>query len=342
MATPLITVNAQPSSSSSSFASQSSFAQKILNFTFTLTSNPQSAQPATFSGTNSNQLSVSGVRAQCRITNASPPSASSADIKIFGLPQSVVNQLSTLVPVEKLQRNTILVNAGVSSTGDASAAAANAAPASGFPVVFGGTISYGVGDYSNMPDCSLHILAQAGLIEAVIPAKPSSFPGQTSVVAIMQNFANLLNVGFENNGVTTQISNPYYPGTIMQQIYQCAYHAGINAQLVDGGTKLAIWPQPGSRTSQTNIPLVSAQTGMVGYPLFTPTGYLIVKMIYNPSVIYGGNIQIQSSIQPANRTWSVYGLNLALDTLVPGGEWMATVLCYPQGLTAPVPPTVAP
>ena len=351
--TPLITVSkASPQPTSPRFQSRSSFSQKLLNFTFTLNSSPVNNQPSTFSGTNnSNSVSIAGHRARCRITNAGAPSGNTAEISIYGLSQSLMSQLTTLgIVVDSISQNNVIISAGTGQpTGSASAASAALSPASGFPVVFGGTVYFAYGEYNNMPDVPLKIIAQGGLLNAVKSVAPSSFTGPTSVATVMQNFASKLGVTFENNGITATLSNPYYPGTILQQIYQIAEHAGIHAQLVDGGTKLAIWPLLGSRTSQTNIPLISPQTGMIGYPSFASNGWLVVKMIYNPDVIFGGNIQVQSSVfsgnsqlqSKVNSTWTVQKLDLALDSLFPDGDWMGTAICTPKGVNAGPPPPVS-
>jgi hypothetical protein len=344
---PLITVNKAPAAAAtpSTFQSQSSFSQKLLNFSFTLASGSAGNQPSTFSGTNnSNSVSIAGHRARCRITNAGAPAGSTAEISIYGMSQSLMNQLATLgIAVDSISKNSVIVSAGTGQAGgSASAASAASSPASGFPVVFGGTIFFAYGDYGDMPNVPFKMIAQGGLFNAVQSVAPSSFTGPTSVATIMQKFASQLGVTFENNGVTAQLSNPYYPGTILQQIYQIAEHANVHAQLVDGGTKLAIWPIGGSRTSQTNIPLISMDTGMIAAPTFANYGWMVVKMVYNPDVVFYGNIQVQSEDVPqANNTWTVYKLDLALDTLLPDGDWMATALCYPKGVNAPAPPTVS-
>ena len=328
--------------SPSTFASQPSFAQKILNFQLTVPQTPTSSQPTNFAnaqGATPGSYSFSGYRSRCRITYAGAPTAAQADISIWGLDQSTMNELATLQPQgDAVSKNQILVSAGAASNGYADAGNANQAPLGGFPVVFGGTIWFAYGDYGNMPDVAFRISAQAGLINAVQSVAPASFNGSTSIVSIMQSFADQLGIPLENNNVSGSLSNPYYPGTLLQQIYQVADHNDINAVLVDGGTKLAIWPRGGSRTSITNIPLISPDTGMVGYPSFAPGGWMTLKMIFNPDVILGGNIQVESSIPQANKTWTVYKLDLALDSLIANGEWMATAMCYPKGLNAGIPP----
>lgn len=346
-----LTVNpAQFASSPSSFLSQQSFAQKILNFTFYLSQNPATPQPNLYTGLGgiqSNQLSFAGLRASCRISNATGPSGSMADVHIWGLPQSVMNQLTTTGMIGNLAANNqIQISAGVSTGSDASAAAANAAPPQGFPVVFGGAIALAVGDYNQMPNVPLHIIAKGGFNSAMTSSVPTSYTGKTSVVKIMQTFAGQLKspngqpVIFENNGVTTQLSNPYFPGNLLQQIDQAASQAGIFAQIVDGGTKLAIWPTTGARKTQ-NIPLISPSTGMIGYPTFGgQAGMMWVRMVYNPNVTFGGQINVQSSIPQANGIWNVRVLDYALDSLVPDGEWM--IVAQVQSASSPLPTPTAP
>lgn len=343
MATITVTPASLATEASQAFQSQASFAQSLIDIQIQLAqNNAGSNQPSAFAESGSDVVSLIGHRTRVRISNAGAPAGSMADIAIYGLTPSLMNQLATLgVVVDSIAKNTIIVSAGKSSSTDASASAAVTASASGLPVVFGGTIYFAYGDYNNIPDVPFRITAQTGLFNAVQSATPSSFTGATSIVQLMQNFAGALGVPLENNGVSGTIANPYYPGTLLEQLYQAAEHANIHAQLVDGATKLAIWPIGGSRTSLSSIPLISPQTGMIGYPTFAPNGWMVVKMLFNPDVYFGGNIEVQSSLPQANKIWTVYKLDLALDGLMPEGEWMAAAYCYPKGVTAPAPPGVS-
>lgn len=333
-----ITVNPIGALSGALFASQTSFQQKLLNFRITLAQQPANNQPNVFPDTQSNTINLTGHRARCRITNAQPPAGATADIAIYGLSQSSMDTMATLGLVgDSIAKATIFVSAGATTTGDASAATANLVPAAGFPVVFAGTFQLAYGDYNEMPDVPFRIIAQSGLINAVVQAPPTSYTKPTPVATIMQGIASQIGVAFENNGVTATLANPYYPGTLLQQAYQVAYHTPCNVGLVDGGTKLAIWPIAGSRTSQTAIPLISPSTGMIGYPSFAATGFLVVRMLFNPSVIFGGQIKVQSSIPQANKVWDVMGLDYVLDTLFPGGEWTTIAFCRAPGAVAAAP-----
>ena len=341
---PILTVNkaSSQSSASSTFESQSSFAQKILNFTFQLNPNPSTPQPAGSTVTGGgNAVNLSGYRSRCRITNATVPMGSTCECAIFGMSPDLMNRYTAVGPsINSINRNNVIISAGAANNASASAANANQAPPSGFPVIFGGTINFAFGDYNNMPDVPFRFSARAGLYNQVQSVVPTSYQSTASIVSIMQAFADHLGVPLENNGVTGNLQTPYYPGSLMQQIYQAAEHAGIFAQLVDGATKLAIWPQTGYRTSQTKVPLISPDTGMIGYPTFGSNSYLYVRALYDPDVLFKGTIQIKSSLPQAQGTWVVQKMDLVLDSLLPGGDWMMVLQCWPANAAAPPPPSV--
>lgn len=308
--------------------SQQSFVQRTLEFAITLAPDQKTNQPIKFAGTDQNTVSLSGHRASVRIQNSGAPAGSHASIRIYGLTESLMNQLATLgIVFNSIQKNAVAISAG-----DA---------VNGLTPVFAGTINYAYPNYNEAPIVPMVLECQTGLINQVLPVAASSFPKSTDVGTILSGMARQMNVGFENNGVSVQMPPSYFRGDLMTQIKAVAQYAHINAELVDGGAKLAIWPIGGSRTSLAgqSIPLISAKTGMIGYPTFAPNGYMIVRSLFIPQVSFGGTIRVESRIPQANRTWVVQKLDLALDSLVPKGQWMMTLHCYPLGFAAPPPPS---
>lgn len=339
MAEPLITVSKAFPATQSPFTPTSSFIQKLISVSVTL--NPASAQVnalSSFAGGLGNAVTLSGHRTSVRVSYAGAPAGSYATIRIWGVNQSLMNQLSTLGAVfDSIQRNFVTVSAGTSVQGF------TGIPGQLTPV-FGGVAWQAFGEYDNMPDVPFVFVCQSGLDDATVAATPSSFTGVTDVATMMSGYARLMNKQFENNGVTAKLSNPYYGGNAWQQVQQAARDANINAELVSGGSTLSIWPVGGSRSAaNAPIPLISPQTGMIGYPTFAGNGYLVVRHIFNPLVAFGGQIQVQSSLPQANKTWIVQKLDLALDSLVPKGEWTGVAYCQPSAFSAPVPPgTIGP
>jgi hypothetical protein len=311
-----------------SFQSQASFIQRFMEVTIALDPNAGSGQPNEFTGSGSNNITLSGFRMSAHIEWNGSPSAATASLRIYGLTPSTMNQLSVLgIVFNSTQKNTITISAG---------------NAQGMTPIFGGTIQTAMANYNAAPNVPFMIEAKTGYFKQVVPVAASSFPGSTDVATIMQGFASQMQLLFENNGISKQIPPSYFSGTLWDQVQKCAKAAQIKAERVDAGSKLAIYPIGGSRTSQQGsgpIPLVSAATGMIGYPTFAANSYMTVKTIFNPQIYQGCNIQVQSSGLPqANATWTVQKVDLDLESLTPKGKWEMTLMCYKKGFAAP-PPT---
>ena len=307
-----------------------SFIQRRISVTITLATNPGTSQPNVFQNTNANtatfsDLSGPQLRTIVRIQNSGAPSYNTAQVQMFGLPLSVMNQLSTLgMQLNLIPKNIITVKAG-----DA---------VSGMSTVFMGTIQQAYGDFAAMPNVPFYFDCRFGLDAGTALAKPTSYSGATSVPSIMQNFASqLTNCSFENNGVTGTLHNPYFKGSLIDQIAACRDHAGIGAEFVDGGTTLAIFPKFGSRNTPSP-PIISPGTGMISYPSYTQQG-ILAHTVFNPAIKFFGNVQVESSLPKATGLFAVHKLDLALDAMVPKGEWKMDCYCYnPTSATPIIPP----
>jgi hypothetical protein len=363
MVTVFVNKSPQTPTENGAFEPQESFVQRLLNFSISLASNSQSNQPATFdTTTGSNTVLLSGFRASVRV-DKSGAATSMAEIAIWGLPKDLMNQLATLgMAIQQLQqKNTITVYAGSSSTFSAGVPAIagqqqqqgsdlSSLIGGGFTPVFSGIIVMALPDYNQAPDVPLRLVC-SGNASPVAPAKALSFPGSVDVATAMSGIAKQMGVGFENNGINITLPASYYPGTLQQQMEKMGRDAHINAQIVTGPNAatpvLAIWPIGGSRTTLAggsglstgaSIPVVGPTSGMIGYPSFAQNNYIVVKMVFNPRVALGGQIQLQSEIPQANnKIVVIYNLALFLESLVPDGKWEATAQCWPLGISQPAP-----
>lgn len=147
--------------------------------------------------------------------------------------------------------------------------------------------------------------------------------GQADVATIMKSLADQMGFAFENNGVQVQLSNPYFPGTALAQAKACARAADIS-MTIDRGT-LAIWPKFGFRADPDGPPLISAATGMRGYPRYSSNG-IEVATLFNPRIKPGGQIQVQSQLQMACGTWLVSNATHVLESETPNGQWFTGIL----------------
>lgn len=275
-----------------------SFVKRRIDLTFQL-------GQGTFGESGTNTVTCSGLRVQAHIDKVFGPGMGEAQIHVYGLTPSLLNQLSSLNQATMAtRRNSVIVSAGDDTNGMAT--------------VFQGQIMIGQIMLNTAPDTALMVLAQAGALSAVQTVSPSSYPGSADAAVIMQNLAHLAGLDFENNGVSVQLATPYYPGSPLEQIRKCAQAAGIE-YVIDDKT-LAIFPIGGARGLQ--IPVISPDTGMVGYPNYSTSVYGIeLTTLFNPLLRPGGKVQVQSSLEVANGTWQVFNVQHELASEDPGGPW---------------------
>lgn len=283
------------------------FVRRRLDITFTLmpttsASSPNVTTNPTFAE-GGNQVTLTNHRATAQIKKAGGLAMTECQFRIYGMSLSLMNQLSTLGRLPLAGRN----NAISVSAGD---------DESGMGVVFQGTITNAWADFKGSPEVPFHVVAQSGMAGALAIAPPSSFTGSADVATIMSGLATQMGLAFENNGVTAQLANPYFPGALYAQAQACAEAAGID-MVVELGV-MAIMPRGRPRGGQ--VPLITPQTGMIGYPAFTGNG-IAIQTLFNPSITFQGLIKVESELTPANGQWRVYSLMHDLAAETPGGPW---------------------
>lgn len=280
-----------------------------------------------FGESGSNRVKLAGgLRASANIDMAGNPAFSHLDLTVSGMTLSNMNALTTLgLNVAAMRKNTVTVEAG-----DAGG---------GLSVVFQGQVREAWADFSGMPNVVFHVQAGGGLFEAVKPIPPTTFNGLADVATILRGLATQAKWSFQNDGVTAQLIDPYFPGTIVDQIRACVEHTGINAMY--GPPLLAIWPKSGVRGG--SVPIVSPDTGLDGYPTFTQNG-IRLKTLFNPGIGFGQKIQVKSSVKIPNQLpkvsdgmWNVIQLSHTLESETPGGEWHSRILAVAAqgGLVVP-------
>ena len=299
------------------------FAQKLLRLTFTL------AQGATFAGTSSDTLTLSGLKTQASISNVGQLQGCQLTLAVYGLTLSQMNDLSTLGPqLGVIKRNIVKVEASIDN--------------GGWSAVFEGVIQTAFADLQGMPDAVLRVTANSIAALVVEPVEARSINGAVNVAGVLQLLAAQATppLNFENNaGVNVILRNPYLWGSVHDCIKELCEAAGIN-WVIQNHT-LAIWPRNGSRTpAGMAAPIVSSATGLVASPTYTAFG-LLLKTLFNPAVLFGGAIQVQSALTtnaaaqgaavaqalklPVDGIYQVVQLNHELESWVPNGHWFSSI-----------------
>lgn len=300
-----------------------SFVKRKLALSIRLANNTKTNQPVKFAGTGADTVTVEDARMSVRIQNAGSPAPAIATVDVYGLDETLMNELSTLGLVfNMVPKNTVTILAGDDQNG--------------MSIVFTGTIVSGYADYNQSPNVPFHFEANSLLIDAVVPAVASSYQGSAAVADIMGGFAKLMGLTLENNGVDGKLSNPYFSGNVRTQLRECAEAANINFEVV-GGKTLAIWPKGGYRNTPS-IPLISAATGMILYPSYTQNG-IMIRTLFDPKITFGSLIKVETSVKAVNDVgqWAVNQLSLELDSQVRKGKWEAIINAYNPQQPKPLP-----
>lgn len=314
----------------------SSFTRKQLRVTFTLTNNN-----AKFYG-GGNVLTLTGLRMLAIVKGTAMPAFPEMSLKIYGMAQADMNSLA-IVPVQggkpEYSFNSVLLEANSGS---------------GWASVFAGQIVNAGPDYQQLPNVFLSVNAITGGFDLLNAAQPTSYPSGTDAAVIVSNIAAKMGVAFQNDGVSVILSNPYYSGTLSEQLRRVCQQANIDASWEGQGTGsdatsadatatglLTITPKGVAR--QINTVILTPQTGLVSYPQVLGNGYLNARSLYNPQFRTLGGVTIQGSdvlIDPnlpktlnslADGSWIIGPLTNSLSAELPNGPWFTDMLLYPPG-----------
>ena len=248
-------------------------------------------------------FTYSGLRCEASINNIAGASLNSLQLRVYGMSSVVMNRLSTLgMKITATRRNLVTLSASN--------------PSGGMTQVFQGTISDAWIDYRGAPEISFNVQALAGFYEQVKAIAVNSYKGATDVATVIESLAKSMGFSFTNNGVTAQLASPYFAGSAVTQIKDCAQHAKIAYDISNGSVQ--IWPSGESRDSVSFQ--VAPGSGLVGYPIFSNTG-INIQTEFNQDILIGRRIDVQSSIPQACGTWYCQVARHEIASQVPNGPW---------------------
>ena len=260
-----------------------------------------------FGSSDNDTIIMEGFRATADVEKAGGEMMGTLKAKIYGVSQDNMNAITTLKwgPYRTIPTTvTVLAVDGEVET-----------------QVFVGNIINAWGDYQSMPDVFLQMQAFSTLVGHLAPAPPSSYKGSINVADAIQALAKAMGYDFENNNVNVQLSNHYTANTGMEQIRELARAAGIDLYADD--TTIAICPHNAPRGIPV-IPLVSPESGLVGYPTFDGVG-INFRTLFNPGIKHGATIKLETSIPRAAGQWVVTSISHQLESEKPGGAWFSQV-----------------
>jgi hypothetical protein len=288
-----------------------SFTSKELRATLILSGANQ-----VFPGTNSNRLTITGLRMSVQILQVARLAAT-LSMRIYGMRRAFMDGLTVAWAIPPVVLDNIVI-VEAKDNGDPN-------PEAGWSQVFSGTITEAQPEYRASPNVYFSLQASCGYFQKIEPAAPTSYTETVDIGFVAGELAQAMGFGFVNGGANAVLNGPLYlHGTRYEQLVSACVMAGADFYVFNNTVYICPAGQP--RTTELAA-VLTPETGLLGYPAFGRDG-LTVQAIYQPAFSNGVPIVIDKSITPhANGRWFPRAMTIQLDSNLPGGRWDSTMMC---------------
>lgn len=254
-----------------------------------------------------NTVIIEGLPVSVTVTKQGGEAKNKASVTVDNLKLETATQLTTLA-FKRLEtyNNVIQIDAG--------------SQGAELSTIFIGEITSAVPVMSDSK-LSLKIEALAGYYPALIPSTPTSVQENTTVEKLMKQFADEAGYSFENKGITASIANSVFVGSPVEKAKTLARQADVDLLIDDN--KFTIQPFEAPKDGQ--IPLLSKNTGLIGYPSFSNEG-INCKSVFNDKLKVGSYFKLESVLPHASGEWQITKVEHRLEAYTPNsGTWESDV-----------------
>lgn len=268
------------------------YSQKSIRLTITLDKNGQN-----------NQYTLDGFATHCSISKQGGVDFAKATVEIYGLSLDTMAQL-TMLSFRPLGRRWNLLQIEAGEGGE-------------MAVVFQGEVTSAFADLNGASPV-MKMEAQTGAYPVLKPEPQIAVSGQQSASEIVSMLAQKTGKTFRNDGVEAMLSDCIVTGDPITKMRSIADSVG--ADLLIDDDEIVLLPR-GKKRETGGIPLVSASTGMVGYPTFSAQG-IQVTSYFRPDLKIGAAVRLESIVPSASGVWKIISLTHELTANNPsGGAW---------------------
>lgn len=268
--------------------------KKELRYEFTLSKRK-------FDNEGNNKLSIGNLKSSFRVGAYGDYGGTQAEITIFGLSAERLAVLSGQgIGVYTPRPGDALVDVFVGNT-----------------KIYSGNIRASYANMNGQPETALILNAVAGFNLQIEPASPFSLPGSVDVYDMLGAICKVYGLGFNSPMVNRPVAqNPYYNGSPMDKIREiCADH-GLSYQIFD--KVLNVWPKDSPLDKV--VPVVSAESGLIGYPVFSEAG-ITFQTQYSSLLAQGREVDLRTSLPNASGRYLLRVVEHFLTSWTEGGSW---------------------
>lgn len=184
--------------------------------------------------------------------------------------------------------------------------------------VFSGQIFSCYANMNAIPESGIIISAVAGVDLSRRAAKPFSQEGSQEYKNVLSAICKANSYNFVPVGIDGIFgSNVYLTGSPLDQLRYACNAAGL--ALAINGKTVTVW-RPGTKVDSV-IPEVSPEYGLIGYPVFTPSG-ITFQTQFSTYLAQGRYVKLTTSLPHATGTYQLFAVDHYLSSWVKDGPWM--------------------
>lgn len=186
--------------------------------------------------------------------------------------------------------------------------------------IFSGTVVHAFAQYDGAPNVPFIIEAYYGAQLLINKSPPITFPGDVPIDTIAKKLADNIGASYKNFGVTGRLTDQYLWGSDLNKLWQLAAIANIVA--VYYAEEVSIYGKGFYKKIEVP-PYISAETGLVGWPMKIGPVLWGIRSLFNTEFIPQGNIILNSEVIPGAKNKKLYISSMVhtLESNVPGGAW---------------------
>ncbi|MCW6569814.1 baseplate hub protein [Yersinia ruckeri] len=270
-----------------------SYSKKLLRYEFTTTN-------GAFDEEGNNTLSVGNLKSSFRVGAYGSYGGVQSEITLFGLSADRLALLSgkgigVWTPTQDTSVNVYV----------------------GEDKIFSGGIYASYANMNGQPETALVMNAIAGLNLKTASSSAFSQPGAVPVSAMLSAICNIFGFRLEATGLDGIIAqNPHFAGSPMDQIRDICLAHNLWYQVFDN--VLTVWPAKSA--VDDIVPLVSTESGLIGYPVFSQSG-IAFQTRFSTLLSQGRVIELETSLPNANGRYLLNIVEHYLSSWTDGGNW---------------------
>ncbi|CRY10492.1 hypothetical protein [Yersinia enterocolitica] len=269
------------------------YSKKELRYEFALSN-------GSFDKEGNDKISIDNVKSSFRVGSYGSYGGVQSEIMIFGLSLDRLAMLSGkgIGVWTPAQDTSISVYVGVNK-------------------IFSGGIFASYANMNGQPETALIMNAVAGLSLKTSSSSAFSQPGAVPVSTMLGAICNIFGFKLNAHGLDGIIAqSPNFAGSPMDQIRDICLAHGLRYQIFDN--VVTVWPEKSAIDDV--VPLVSSESGLIGYPVFSQNG-MTFQTQFSTLLSQGRVIELVTSLPNASGRYLLNVVEHFLSSWTEGGSW---------------------